>query len=156
MIAIKQVDPAQAQVIDLIYQLDEYQESMYPPESNHLDPLDELSKTNVIFLAAYDGPKICGIGAVKILNDYGEIKRMYVPEKYRGKGTAKDIITELENRLVKRSVFIARLETGIHQHQAINLYKKLGYSETAPFGDYTKDPLSVFMEKKIDQMQTRD
>jgi hypothetical protein len=27
--------------------------------------------------------------------------------------------------------------------------KKLGYSEIAPFGNYTEDPLSVFMEKKI-------
>ena len=37
----------------------------------------------------------------------------------------------------------------IHQRKAIDLYKKLGYSEIAPFGDYTEDPLSVFMEKKI-------
>jgi putative acetyltransferase len=56
---------------------------------------------------------------------------------------------ELENCLVKRYVFTARLETGIHQHEAIDLYKKLGYLEIASFGDYTEDPLSVFMEKKI-------
>ena len=149
MILIQQVDPTQGQVAELIHQLDEYQESMYPSESNHLDSIDELSKTNVDFLAAYADSEICGIGAVKVLNDYGEIKRLYVPEKYRGKGIAKEIVKELENCLVKRSIFTARLETGIHQHEAIDLYKKLGYSETAPFGDYTKDPLSVFMEKKI-------
>ncbi len=149
MIEIRQVDPTRAEVIELIHQLDEYQESMYPPESNHLDSIDELSKTNVNFLAAYADAEICGIGAVKVLNDYGEIKRLYVPEKYRGKGIAKEIVKELENCLVKRSIFTARLETGIHQHEAIDLYKKLGYSETAPFGDYTEDPLSVFLEKKI-------
>ena len=59
------------------------------------------------------------------------------------------IVKELENFLVKRSIFTARLEIGIHQHEAIDLYKRLGYSETAPFGNYTEDPLSVFMEKKI-------
>ena len=149
MFKVKRVDPAQLEVMDLIQELDEYQESMYPPESNHLDSIDELSKTNVNFLAAYADSKICGIGAVKVLNDYGEIKRLYVPEKYRGKGIAKEIVKELENCLVKRSIFTARLETGIHQHEAIDLYRKLGYSETAPFGDYTEDPLSVFMEKKI-------
>jgi putative acetyltransferase len=148
-IVIRQVDPTRAEVIALIHQLDEYQESMYPPESNHLDSIDELSKTNVNFLAAYADSEICGIGAVRVLNDYGEIKRLYVPEKYRGKGIAKKIVQELENYLVKRSIFTARLETGIHQHEAIDLYKKLGYSETALFGDYTEDPLSVFMEKKI-------
>lgn len=153
MIVIRQVDPKREEVLGLITQLDEYQASMYPPESNHLDPLDELSKTNVHFLAAYDGTKICGIGAVKILNDYGEIKRMYVPGEYRSRGVAKDILKTLENHLVEKSVFIARLETGIHQHAAINLYKKLGYSEISPFGEYTKDPLSVFLEKKIDPIQ---
>jgi len=149
MIRIKQVDPTRAEVIELIHQLDEYQESMYPPESNHLDSIAELSKPNVIFHAAYADSEICGIGAVKVLNDYGEIKRLYVPEKHRGKGIAKEIVKELENCLVNRSIFTARLETGIHQHEAIDLYKKRGYSEIAPFGDYTEDPLSVFMEKKI-------
>ena len=152
-ILIKRVDPTQAVIADLIHQLDEYQESMYPPESNHLDSIDELSKTNVNFLAAYTDSEICGIGAVKILNDFGELKRLYVPEKYRGKGIAKEIVKELENCLVKRSIFTARLETGIHQHEAIDLYKKLGYSETVPFGEYTEDPLSVFMEKKIGRRQ---
>jgi putative acetyltransferase len=148
-ILIKLVDPTLAGVVELIHQLDEYQESLYPSESNHLDSLDELSKSNVDFLAAYADSEICGIGAIKVLSGYGEIKRLYVPEKHRGKGIAKKLVEELETCLVKRSIFTVRLETGIHQHEAINLYKKFGYSETAPFGDYTKDPLSVFMEKKI-------
>ena len=84
VIRIKQVDPTRAEVVELIHQLDKYQESMYPPESNHLDSVDELSQKNVNFLAAYIDSAICGIGAVKILNDYGEIKRLYVPGKYRG------------------------------------------------------------------------
>ena len=81
--------------------------------------------------------------------DYGEIKRLYVPAKHRGKSIAQTIVKELENRLRKQSVFTARLETGVHQHAAIGLYKKLGYAEIPPFGDYTEDPLSVFMEKKL-------
>ena len=149
MIRIQQIDPTQVEAATLINQLDEYQESMYPPESNHLDSLDELSKTNVHFLAAYDDSEICGIGAVKVMNDYGELKRLYVPEKFRGKGIAEAIVKELENCLVKKSIFTARLETGVRQLEAIGLYRKLGYSEITPFGDYTEDPLSVFMEKNI-------
>jgi len=148
-IAIKSVDPTRSEVVTLIRQLDAYQESMYPPESNHLDSVDELSKTNVIFLAAYMDSEICGIGSVKIFDEYGEIKRVYVPKKFRGIGIAKAIVKELENHLIKNSVGMARLETGIYQHEAIDLYKKLGYSEIAPFGDYTEDPLSVFMERDL-------
>ena len=148
-IAIKSVDPTRSEVVTLIRQLDAYQESMYPPESNHLDSVDELSKTNVIFLGAYINSEICGIGSVKIFDEYGEIKRVYVTKKFRGIGIAKAIVKKLEGHLLKNSVAMARLETGIYQHEAIDLYKKLGYSEIAPFGDYTEDPLSVFMERDL-------
>ena len=45
---------------------------------------------------------------------------------------------------------VARLETGIHQPEAIGLYRKLGYALREAFGDYpTDDPNSVFMEKRL-------
>jgi len=149
MLTIKPVDPAQIEVMDLIEQLDEYQSSLYPPESNHLDSIEELSKSNAFFLAAYLDAKICGIGSVKIMEDYGEIKRVYVPSNQRGKGVAKAIMKELENHLIKQTVTFARLETGIHQAEAIGLYERLGYHRIDSFGDYKQDPLSVFMEKKL-------
>jgi putative acetyltransferase len=146
---IKPVDPARADVVKLIKQLDEYQSSLYPPESNHLDSIDELSKTNAFFLAAYHESEICGIGSVKLIDDYGEIKRVYVPSNQRGKGIAKAIMQELETHLIKQKVTYARLETGIHQKEAIKLYETLGYHRIDPFGDYKVDPLSVYMEKKL-------
>jgi putative acetyltransferase len=42
-----------------------------------------------------------------------------------------------------------RLETGIHQPEALGLYRSAGYREREPFGDYARDPLSVFMEKRL-------
>ncbi|CCE05871.1 IAA acetyltransferase (fragment) [Bradyrhizobium sp. STM 3843] len=42
-----------------------------------------------------------------------------------------------------------RLETGIRQPAAIELYRSAGYVETQPFGSYELDPLSIFMEKKL-------
>ena len=144
---IKPVSPTRADVIELIEQLDAYQSSLYPPESNHLDSIDAMSKSNAFFIAAYSGSEICGIGSVKLIDDYGEIKRVFVPSNQRGKGIAKAIMKELERYLVKQAVVYARLETGIHQKEAIQLYEKLGYDRVDPFGDYKEDPLSVFMEK---------
>ena len=149
MLTIKPVDPARTEVIHLIEQLDEYQSSLYPPESNHLDSLDELAEPNVLFLAAYSGSAICGIGSVKLIDDYGEIKRVYVPLDQRGKGIAKAIMVKLESHLAEKDVAYARLETGIHQTEALRLYEKLGYYRIEPFGEYQEDPLSVFMEKKL-------
>lgn len=149
MLTIKPVDPARTDVVHLIEQLDAYQSSLYPPESNHLDSIDEMFKSNAFFVAAYSGSEICGIGSVKLIDDYGEIKRVYVPSNQRGKGIAKAIMKELESYLVKQAVTCARLETGIHQKAAIQLYAKIGYYRVDPFGEYKADPLSVFMEKKL-------
>jgi len=149
MLTIKPVNPAQIEVMDLIEQLDGYQSSLYPPESNHLDSIEELSKSNAFFLAAYLDAEICAIGSAKIIEDYGEIKRVYVSSNQRGKGIAKAMMKELESHLIKQAVTYARLETGIHQKEAINLYEKLEYYRIDPFGEYKTDPLSVFMEKKL-------
>jgi putative acetyltransferase len=42
-----------------------------------------------------------------------------------------------------------RLETGIHQPEALALYERAGFVRSPPFGDYREDPLSVFMEKRL-------
>ena len=149
MLTIKPVDPDRTEVFRLIEQLDAYQSSLYPPESNHLDSIDALSRSNAFFLAAYEGSTICGIGSVKVLEDYGEIKRLYVPPNQRGKGIAVAIMEKLEQHLIEEAIPVARLETGVHQTEALGLYERLGYRRVSPFGDYQEDPLSVFMEKKL-------
>ncbi len=56
----------------------------------------------------------------------------------------------LEAYLRGSGVRIARLETGVKQSEALGLYKKLAYVERGPFGGYSSDPLSVFMEKQLE------
>ncbi len=36
-----------------------------------------------------------------------------------------------------------------HQPEAMQLYRRNVYVEIGPFGDYREDPLSVFMEKRV-------
>ncbi len=133
----------------LIRELDAYQEGLYPSESNHLDSIKTLGKPNVFFVGAMEENQLKGIGAVKIFETYGEIKRMFIPEKFRGKGIGKNIIQALETHLIQQKIFRASLETGIHQTAAIRLYESMGFTRTNPFGSYTQDPLSIFMEKKL-------
>jgi putative acetyltransferase len=141
------IDPEQA--LALIHELDVYQAVLYPAESNHLDSLETLRQPNVVFLGALEGEAVLAIGAVKIFADYGEIKRLYVPEAQRGKGLARQIMAELEGILIERGVMTAKLETGIYQEAALGLYRTLGYQMTGPFGLYQPDPLSVFMSKQL-------
>ena len=80
--------------------------------------------------------------------NYGEIKRLFVDENYRGQKIAMKLMQALEDHALNQNYQWIRLETGIHQQASIHLYQKLGYQKTKPFGNYVEDPFSVFMEKK--------
>jgi putative acetyltransferase len=147
---ITPVDPRLAAA--LIAHSDAYMAALYPAESNHLENLSALSLPNVLFVGAYIDGELAGCGAVKTLEDdgrYGEIKRVFVLEQHRGKGLSKAIMQTLEAHLRATGVRLARLETGIHQPEALGLYTRLGYVVREPYGGYAHDPLSVFMEKTL-------
>lgn len=151
-IRIADCDPGHPDTVRLIARSDAYMGALYPAESNHFDGLDTLRQPNVRFVAAWQAGRIVGCGAVKRLPGppaYGEIKRVFVDEAARGQGVAVAIMAVLEDTLRGHGIGLARLETGIHQPEAIGLYRRLGYVERPPFGDYRPDPLSLFMEKPL-------
>lgn len=139
-------DPSVSSFIDA---LDKYQEGLYPSESSHLDSRASLNAANCCLLGCYKGNELVGIGAAKIVDGYGELKRFYIPESARGQGIGECLIATLERWLNKNGIATVYLETGIHQHAAIKFYEKLGYAKCSPFGNYKEDPLSVFMKKNI-------
>ena len=139
-------------VVAVVEQSDQYLESLYPPESNHAEPLEALLEENSAFFVCYVGDDVAGCGGVKIIegdDTFGEIKRVFVKPEYRGKKVAIQIIKHLETYLLKQEIKVVRLEAGPLQPAALSLYRKLGYQERGPFGHYKPDPLSVFMEKQL-------
>lgn len=148
-VIIAQVAPDLPQVGQLIRFLDEYQGSLYPKESNHLDSIETLKHPGVTMLGAWDGEMLAGIGALKSMDGYGEIKRMVVPQACRQKGIAGQLLSALTARAAAMGLPRLCLETGIYQEAAIRLYEKNGFCRTGSFGDYTADPLSLFMEKAL-------
>ena len=42
-----------------------------------------------------------------------------------------------------------RLSFGPARPEAIGLYRRHGFAECGPYGDYGDDPLSVFMQKPL-------
>ncbi len=136
-------------VMELISKLDKYQESLYPPESNYLMGPNELDAPDCKLLGAFVDGSLVGIGACKFFDGYGELKRFYVDPASRGDGIATRIAQEIEKLIMLADLPLARLETGIRQVEALSFYKKLGYKERGPYGNYKQDPLSIFMEKII-------
>jgi putative acetyltransferase len=79
--------------------------------------------------------------------DYGELKRMYVRPLFRGLGFAKLLLDHLASFASAHGLKLLRLETGIHQREAIALYERQGFYRIPPFGPYTDDPVSLCYEK---------
>jgi putative acetyltransferase len=74
---------------------------------------------------------------------------MYVSPRGRGQGVARKLLALLESQAIGSGCSLLKLETGPYQPEALALYASAGYERRGPFGDYTNDPLSVFMQKRI-------
>ncbi len=142
--------PRQAGVMRLLELSDAYAASLYPAESNHMVDVATLEGENVSFFVARQSEAVLGCGALVEAGDgAGEIKRMFVDEAARGLKLGRRLLDAIVDRAGALGLSVIRLETGIHQPQAIGLYSAHGFVETGPFGDYRPDPLSIFMEKTL-------
>ena len=143
--------PDQPDVAQLIAALDAHAIALYPPESNHLLDIAALCEPDVTFLVVRAGDEAVGCGA--LLRDprgWGEIKRMYLRPDQRGRGIGRRVLAELATIARNLGLPLLRLETGIHNTEALALYRRAGFTEREAFGDYAPDRLSVFMEKRVD------
>lgn len=142
--------PAQPEVIALIAELDAYQDSLYPAESRYALDLDSLQQPQVRFAVARDcAGQAIGCGAIVLADAFGELKRMYVSERWRGQGVAQAVLALLEQCARDAGQHALKLETGPYQPAALKFYAQQGYARCARFGDYRDDPLSVFMDKQL-------
>jgi putative acetyltransferase len=148
IITLERPDTADAR--GLIAELEAHLEPLYPRESRHGFNVEKLiAETVAFFLIRYNDTP-AGCGGIKLFGtEYGEIKRMYVRPQFRGLGLGKMMLDHLADYARAQGVGVLRLETGIHQQEAISLYEGTGFQRIAPFGAYKEDPLSVFYEKRI-------
>ena len=142
--------PDRPDVIALIEALDAHAMSLYPPESNHLVDIAQLCGPAVTFLVARMDGRAVGCGAIlRDARGWAEVKRMFVSPEVRGQGIAAGVLRVLETAALSEKLLLLRLETGIHNVEALALYRRAGYRKIPAFGDYAADPLSVFMEKRL-------
>jgi putative acetyltransferase len=142
--------PREADVARLIEELDAYLSSLYPAQSNHLLDVETLCGEDIRFFVARSGGEAVGCGALRVdMTGYGEVKRMFVSPSARGMNLGRRILSRIEAQAREEGLSCLRLETGIHQREALGLYRSAGFVDCEPFGNYRPDPLSVFMEKTL-------
>jgi putative acetyltransferase len=150
MLSITLETPRSEDVAALLRQSDDYTASLYPPESRHQPDLAGLSSAGVLFFVArLDGAAV-GCGALVLHESRrAELKGMFVDRAARGLGVGRALLEALEEAARSEAVGLVQLETGIHNLDAIRLYRRCGYRQRGQFGDYPADPLSLFMEKLL-------
>jgi putative acetyltransferase len=148
VIAAERPDTPDAQ--QLIAELEAHLDLLYPQTSRHGYSVDKLLQLGVAFFVIRQAGRPAGCGGVQLFgSEYAEVKRMYVRPQYRGLGLGKQMLDHLSAHARQAGVSILRLETGVHQAEAIGLYERCGFKRTAPFGEYQPDPLSLFFEKRL-------
>ncbi len=149
-LVVAKESPDQPEIGAFLAASDAYSQSLYPAESNHLVDLSVLMATNAHFFVARKEGKALGCGALIVADDgSGELKRMWVSPEARGQGVGRKLLDAIEATARETGVSVLRLETGIHQPEAIGLYRRSGFVDCGPFGSYQPDPLSLFMEKRL-------
>lgn len=101
---------------------------------------------------AFDGELPVGCGAIKQYDDETmEVKRMYVPPAYRGKGIASAVLKVLEQWAAELGYRKCILETGEKQPEAISLYHKNHYRVIPNYGQYADVADSICFEKLLNR-----
>jgi len=152
MIRIEPDDPARPDVHAL---LSEHLADMFatsPAESVHALDHSALSHESITFWTARENGVLLGCGALKALSaGRAEIKSMRTTAQARGRGVATRLLEHIVAEAGRRGFELLSLETGTEDYfaPARRLYARHGFTECPPFGDYTLDPHSVFMELPV-------
>ncbi len=120
--------------------------------SAHALDVSGLGSPAIDFWSLWDSEELLGIGALKqISTDHGEIKSMHVAQSRRRTGAGSALLAHIIASARGKGMRRLSLETGSWDYfrPARALYRKHGFSECAPFGDYRPDPNSVFLALEL-------
>jgi putative acetyltransferase len=119
-----------------------------PPADIHaLDISGLLDPTVTFFSYRVDG-RLLAIGALKQLSgSEAELKSMHTAAAARGRGIGRAMLEHLIALAQARGYRVLNLETGSQPAfaPAHALYRRAGFVERGPFGDYSASPSSTFL-----------
>ena len=146
------IDPTHPQALALMAQSEALMTALYPSESNHFEPAENLRPPHAHFVGLWEGERLMAIGGVKRMandGDYGEIKRVFVAPAYRGRGLSRLIMAALEGHLRERGVGSRGWRPASTSPRPWACTARSVTSSASRYGGYAADPLSVFMEKPL-------
>ena len=141
--------PHNSECLELLAQLRAELSDKYPDELRGTPLIPEdLTVGGATFLVAGE---LVGCGAIRPLAPgVAEVKRMFVVQEARGYGVGRAILENLETFAREFGYKSIRLEAGLKQPEAINLYESARYHRAPCYGPFRENPMSVCFEKELD------
>ncbi len=151
---IREDDLTGSQIAELLREHLANMREITPPESVHALDLEKLRSPEITFWTMWTGEELLGCGALRQLDPHsGEVKSMRTAMSHRREGVVAKMLEHIIATAKQRVYDRLYLETGSFAEfaPARNLYAKYGFEYCTPFAEYTEDPNSVFMTKKIER-----
>ena len=149
MPTLKRTNSENIDFINLVQELDKVLHEINGDEQSFFTQFNKIDMIKHVVIA-YENNIPIGCGAIKEYSSHTmEVKRMFVDPKSQGKGTASQILKELELWTKELGYKKCILETGIKQTRAIALYKRNNFEIIENYGQYKDIKDSVCFEKNL-------
>lgn len=147
MLKILRTNSENPDFITLVRQLDAYLAKQDGDEHSFYDQFNKINKIRFA-IVAYEEAQAVGCGAIReFAPGLMEVKRMYVVPERRSRGIATEVLNALESWAAEMTYEKCILETGKRQPEAVQFYKKNGYTITPQYGPYVGMDNSLCFEK---------
>ena len=150
-----QIVPGDFTDLRLLKLLQEHLAGMHensPPGSVYALDVSALQAQEVSFFTAWRGDQLLGCAALKQLSaTAGEVKSMRTAAEHLRQGVASALLEHLLALARSRGYSRVSLETGSGPsfEPALALYRKYGFSNGEPFGDYRATAFNQFLHKAL-------
>lgn len=151
-IDIREVDPREEQARDCLGQYygelsRRFEGGFDVSLSRGPDAADMMPPRGAFFVAMSDGQPLGCVGLKGTGGELAEIKRLWVAPAARGLGLGRRLMDAAEQAARQRSIKILRLDTNSALAEALELYRRTGWTEIDRFND---DPYpDRFFEKRL-------
>lgn len=144
-------DSSDENFVELCHLLDDYLNEIVGGEKQRSQYVvhNAIEEIRDVFVV-YDEKCPIGCASFKYYDDKSaEVKRVYIKKEYRGKGISRQLMYRLEEKAKEKGFERLILETGEPLHQAMNLYKNIGFTIIPNYGPYKCMAESICMEKSL-------
>lgn len=114
--------------------------------------LSGLKAADVTVWSGWRGGAICGIGALRQLDaETGEVKSMRTHPDFLRQGVAAALLEHIIGEAKARGLVTLSLETGRGPafEPALALYRRRGFKDGGPFGDYAPSDFNQFLHLEL-------